>query len=464
MTSSTSPLPGRARDRERGAATLETTGMAIVAALLVVALVMVASPQGRILGETASYYICQVVTFGQGGCTPPSTSPEAHEPSQPCVISQNGIERNQKIAVVVVTAADGRRIEVQTLSNGEYRVTVTDSGGVGAEVGVGGGLSITVNDRTVGGNASAQAGGSLDVKGGDVYYADQDGIDDLMDGLLQDQIKDTVVGDGGPVRWLADRGTDLLGTSNDLPEPDETYAEGGISLNASAEATAGTDSASAGVSAAQVLGTRSQRDGTTTVYLRSTVSGSAGLQSLGFDVDGPEFQGASVSGSAQVVTAVTFDREGNMVNVQATSTTSGESKGLATAIFGGSGDDALSNSDSNTTIYQSTLDIQDESDQAVANQFLLSQGVGALGGWTNPGLALQGVASSVNFFEAARSRGTTTRQDYDTDTNTLVGFDASGRLGIELGASGSVVQDSMNVSNARYWDGTGWVDWEACAA
>ena len=457
-------LRGSRRD-ERGAATLETTGVTIIAAMLVLGLILAATPQARAIGETFSYYVCQVVTFGQGGCTPPSSTPEAHKPTEPCVLSQDGVERNQKIAVLVFTASDGRRIEVQKLSNGEYRVTVTDTGGAGAEVGVGGGLTVTVNDTTFGGSATAQAGGYIDIKQGDVYYADQDGIGDLMDALLQDQVKDTVVGDSGPVRWLTDKATDLVGIGNDLPEPDETYAEGGISLNASAEATALTDNANAGVSAAEMLGVRTNRNGSTTVYLKATVSGRAGLQSLGVDTEGnPQFQGARLDGQLEVVTAVTFDSDGNMTSVQATASAGGSSAGIASALFGGSDDVALSNQEGKTRIWQATLPIKDSADQTVASQFLLNQGVGALGGWSNPLAAASGIISTQSFFDAVQSRGTLTQQDYDTNSNTVFGVDATGKLGVELGVSANVKQDSMTTTGARYWDGSAWVDWEECSA
>jgi hypothetical protein len=451
--------------RERGAATLETTGVTIIAAMLVVGLIVAATPQARIIGETFSYYVCQVVTFGQGGCTPPSSPPDAHKPTEPCVLTQDGVERNQKVSVLVFTASDGRRIEVQKLSNGEYRVTVTDTGGAGAEVGVGGGLTVTVNDTTVGGSATAGAGGSIDIKAGDVYYADQDEIGGLMDALLQDQVKDAVVGDNGPVRWLTDQATNLVGIGHDLPNPDETYAEGGISLNASAQATGLTDSAKAGVSVGELLGTRTNRDGTVTVYLKANVSGEAGLQTLGVDVEGnPQFQGAKLDGKLEVVTAVTFDSEGNMTNVQATASAGGSSSGIAAALFGGSADGDLANQESGLHLWQATLPIKSTADQNTANQFLLAQGVGALGGWTNPLAGVAGVITTQNFFDAARSHGTLTQQDYDTSSNTVFGVDASGKLGVELGVSASVKEDSMTTTGAQYWDGSQWVDWEECSA
>ncbi|NPC95267.1 hypothetical protein [Nocardioides sp. zg-DK7169] len=449
------------RQHERGAATLETTGVAIIAATLVLAVMLAALPQGTRLAETYSYWVCQVVTFGQGGCAPPSSAPESREPTEPCVLTQDGVERNQEISVLVVTVADGRRIEIQQLSNGEYRVSVTDSSSGGAAVGVGGGLTVTVNDTTVGGSASAGAGASVDIRAGAVYHADKDEIGGLMDALLQDQVKDTVAGDRGPLRWIADQITDITGISKNLPVPDEVYAEGGISLNASAEATGLTDHASAGVSASKVLGTRVNRDGTTTVYLRSEISGEAGLQSLGVDTDGLEFQGAALEGSAELVTAVTFDSEGNMVQVSATATAAGSSSGIASALFGGSTDAGLANQQSGMRIYQASLDTDNPANQAAAQQFLLAQGVSSLGAWSNPALSAVG---NIGFIQAAMANGTVTQQDYDTDSNTVFGVDVSGELVAELGVSAEVKTDSMSTTGAQYWDGTQWANWEACSA
>ncbi|WP_435743820.1 hypothetical protein [Nocardioides sp. SYSU DS0663] len=450
------------RPDERGAATLETVGVTIIAALVILGVLMAALPQGKRISETYAYWMCLVVTAGQGSCAPPSAA-ESREPTDPCVLTQDGVERNQKISVVVVTAEDGRRIEIQKLSNGEYRVSVTDREAAGAEVGVGGGLTVTVNDRTAGGSATAQAGASVGIRNGDVYYADEDDIDDVLDALTQDQVKDTVAGDGGPIRWLADRATDVIGISNDLPEPDEVYAEGGVSLNASAEATGLLDRASAGVSAAQMLGTRTNRDGSVTIYLKSTVSGKAGLQSLGVDTEGnPQFQGADLSGSAEVVTAVTFDSEGNMVRVSTTATAAGSSSGVASALFGGDADADLGNQEGRLRIYQATLDTDNAINRSAAQQFLLAQGVGTLGPWVNPALSSVGALAVPGFIQAALDNGTVTQQDYDTESNTVFGLDAAGKLGIQLGVSASVSTDSMSTTGAQYWDGTQWVNWEAC--
>ncbi len=450
------------RRSERGAATVETTGVVIIAALLVGSLLLAVTPQARIMGETVSYWICQVVTVGQGGCTPPSSSPDAHKPTEPCVISQNGTERNQKVSVLVVTTQDGRRIEVAKMSNGEYRLTVTDTEGAGLSVGAGGGLTVTVNDKKFGGEASAGLGASLNLKSGDVYYTDEAGLPGLMSALTQDQIKDMVAGDDGLIRWVVDKGTDLVGVSKDMPEPDASFAEGGISLNAGAAATGGFDRAAVGIDASKMLGTSKNRDGTQTVYLKSTVKGELGLQSLGFDTEGdPQFQGLDLSGKVDVVNAVTFDSEGNMLNVQASVAMSGSASGVAAALFKDGLDPGLDNKASGATVYQATLPIESQADRDVANNYLLSVGVANLGPYANPAVVLNG---QLNFFEAAASRGQMTKLDYDTDSNTAFAVDASGKLVLQLGIAASVTSDSMELNDAQYFDGAEWVVWEECAA
>ena len=456
-------LGARTHD-ERGAATLETVAMTIVAALLAVAVVVAATPQGKILGEAFSYAVCQVVTAGQGPCEAPSTTPEGHKPKDPCVVTQDGIEANAEVAVLFFTTSDGRRVEVQKLSNGEYRVTVSKSASGGVEAGVGGGITVSVGDDDYGASATAEASATLDIKDGDVYYTDEDGIQGLLDAITEDQVKDVAVGDSGPIRWGVDLFGDVTGIGDsNLPDADETYAEGGVSLNASAEATGLTTSASAGIGEAVALGVRTNRDGTTTVYLKAKVEGEAGYEALSVGADGDLGRnGAGLEGSVEVLEALTFDSEGNMVRYQSTAIAQGEADGLAAAIFNGQLDGSGDNQASGYRIYQSTLDIESAADEQVVADHLLALGIAGVNGWVPPGLP-GAPGSAGNFYQVARDRGTVTQTDYDADSSTY-GVKAEGELGVELGAGIDVQTDSLAVTGAQYWDGTQWVDWEECAA
>ena len=46
----------------------------------------------------------------------------------------------------------------------------------------------------------------------------------------------------------------------------------------------------------------------------------------------------------------------------------------------------------------------------------------------------------------------------------MFGIDAAAELGIQVGVEASVEEDSMQIVDAQYWDGTQWVEWEACSA
>jgi hypothetical protein len=459
---------GRARWRLRGdhgAATVESTGMIAVAALLAVAVLLAAAPGAPGLGSAFLRAICVVTTLGQGTCGG-TTLPEDHVPVQPCVLNAQSTSMNREIAVVVVTAADGRKFEVAQLSDGRYRITQLSSGSVGLETGVGGGITVTVQDRTVGGSAKAEASASLDIHNGRVWYTtDPAEVSRMLNEEAEDTIEDEVIGDDGPLRWLWERGQDVVTDDYDFPEPDETYAEGGVSLNASAEVTAITDRANAEVGTTQALGVRSTRDGRTTVYLKTAVEGEAGLQALGIDTSGARFEGAQLQGRLELITAVTYDSSGEMVEVSTTGVAAGESKGVVSALFGGSTDASLDNEQSQAVVFQATLPVRDVIDRSIATNFLVATGINQLGGVAlSAPAAPYTLMSTTQFLHAARDRGFTTQQRFNTDNTTNFAIDAEGKLGVELGANVSVESSSMESLGGEYWDGTGWRRWQGCGS
>lgn len=454
---------GRTRTRdERGAATLETVGMTIVAALIAVGVLLAALPQGTIIAETFAYHVCQVVTFGQGGCTPPSTSPEAHEPDDPCVVSQDGWEAALGGGALFFTIEGGKRVEVQRLSNGDYEVTVLDSGGAGVTAGLGGGLGLTVADHGAGVEATADASAGLVFQGGTTYTTDEDHVDDLVKALIEDQVKNSTVGHG-PIRWGVDLVEDVAGVGYDLPDPSSVQIEGGITVDASAEAQGIVGSGNAGISATKVLGMTVNSDGTKTIYVSTTVSGEAGLESLGIDTSGVGYDGASLDGELQVVNELTFDSNWNMTDFSVTASSNGASHGLAAALFGGDVDTSMDNEVANTTVWSTSLPIQSDGDRAIVNNYLATVGVAGIADWSNPLHGLPQLPTSANFFDAAQDRGTTTQLEYDTDSDTWLAASGEVEVGAVLGIEGEISSDSMQVTDAKYWDGSQWVPWEGCS-
>ena len=472
-------LPARWRDRfaartvlargprkDFGAATLEFTGMVAVAALVAVSVLLAAVPNAPFVGSKFREAVCQIISLGQGDCGG-VTSPEAHRPTEPCVIHSDSTTSEGEVAVIFVTAKNGRTYEVAKLSDGRYRITYLSDGAVGVETGVGGGLTVTVNDRNYGGSATADVSAALDFQSGDVWYAssEQEAYDILVSAAESD-LKDQVVGSGGPLRSIVDWGEDQLGIgAGNPPEPDETFAQGGLVLNASAEATDIAVSAGAEVGATEALGVRTTKDGRTTVYLSTTVQGEAGLQSVGIDPNtlDPQFIGAQANGKLQLVTAVTFDSSGNMVEVSTTATAAGESKGLVTALFGGSADPSLTNSVSTATVYRATLPIKTDADKMLAEQYLMATGVMQLGGPIAMTLTAAPAAyATTEFLTAARNRGQLTQQSFDTNNTTVVGVEAEGKLGVELGVDYKLKTGELTSTGGQYWDGVNWQTWQGC--
>lgn len=459
----------RASREERGAATVEFTGVTAVAVVLVLSLLLVVGTSAPAVADKFRWAVCMVTTLGQGPCGAP-TSAADHKPPQPCVVSSQTRSLETEIAVAVVTLGDGRRFEVAKLSDGRYRVTLLKGGSVGLETGVGGGVTLTVNERTVGGSAVADVGGSLDMANGRVWYtSDPREVERMLSENTEDAWEHVVIGSGGPVRWIWERGQDAVGavTGNgdyEFPEPDETYTEVGATVDARAEVTGGADRANAEIGQAQVLGERKTRQGNTTVYFKTTVNAAAGLQVLGSDVNGSlQFQGGQGSGQVELLTAATYDADGQMIEVATTAVAAGEAKGVVTALFGGSGDSALGDSRSGAAVYQAILPVRGESDEQVATEFLLSMGVTQLGGTALQAAALPStVGSTARFLDAARQRGYTTRQTFTNESNTPFAFDVSGKLGLELGANASVETSSRTSTGSHYWDGARWVERREC--
>lgn len=449
--------------------------MIVIAAVVAAAVTAVFLLQSTRIGQEAAYAVCKFITLGQGNCDSPTGSTGAQQkdrtPSDPCVVSNNSVSTNREIAVVIVTAKDGRAFEVSTLSDGTYRVTRVTSGGVGVEAGVGAGVTVTVDDKRYGGTVAADAGAGLEFTAGEVYYAkDPAELKQLVDEELEDTVEDGVLGDSGPGRWLWERGQDVAGTVTGNPDyefgvPDEVYAEGGVVVNASAEATSLATSGAAALAESEGLGVRTTKDGKTTVYLKTTADGEADLQMLGIDTSGIDFSGGGGSGHLELLTAVTFDSKGNMIEVGTTATAGGESSGAVAALFNGNADYSLSNQAAGTTVYSATLPTGNDSDRNTALAFLAASGASQLGGpQVKLAAAVPGALAMSAFRTAAADHGTVTQQHLTSESSTPFAVDAAGKIEVELGLSADVSTKKMISNGGEYWDGSAWQTWEGCAA
>ena len=459
MTST--PRAPRMIRNEAGAATIEYTGMTAAAAVLVLSLLLALATGIPVVEGLVRWAFCKVTTLGQGSCGTPTTAAQ-HVPTEPCVVKSESRSLRTEVEIVVVTAASGRRFEVAKLSDGSYRVTQIKSESVGLETGVGGGVTLTVNDRTVGGNAKAEAGAALDIHDGEVWYTrDPRVVQRMVNEDNEDAIESAVLGDGGPARWLWERGQDGVGAVTghgdyEFPDADETYVEGGLRADAMAEVTGAGDHAGASIATARLLGRRTTRNGDTTLYFKSNVEGAVGLQR---HTDGREFTGGQASGKVELITAATYDAGGVMREVSVTALAEGEAKGAVTSLFGGSGDSSLGNSKSGAVVYQAILPIRDDVDRGVATDFLVASGIREVAG---PALIPATVPATARFIDAAAERGYTTRQTFDSENTTVLAADVEAKLGIEFGAGVSVDTAERTSNGAEYWDGTAWVARREC--
>lgn len=453
--------------RERGAVSLEQVGLIVVAAMLVGALVVVLT-QRTPVAESARQAVCTILNLGQGSCGSADGGEDSAtrpEPTQPCTVTGTSGNAHAQISVSVVTLENGRQFQIEQLSDGTYTMTVGKGEGVGVEVGVGGGMSLTVADRTVGNQASADVGAGLSITEGEVYHAETEAeLRDLVNAHIADAAKDELVAESGPVRWITDKVTDdWIGVTQALPEPDETFHEGGFSVNASAQ-VANIGKANAGVTVAQAIGYRTSKDGSKTFYLSSEVSGEAGLQSLGVDTEGIDFKGGDINGSMEMVTAVTVDPDGQVVSVDATVTASGEGSGLAAAAFTGEyeGKD-IDTSAGRSTVFQASLPMDSKDNQVAGWSFLASQGVRSIGGVTAAVALPVTIPADMNYFNRVLQTGTLTQQGYDVDSSTPLAGNGGGKAGpIALAGAVDVSTRTVDLTNAQYWDGSQMSEWTGC--
>ncbi|RYY51761.1 MAG: hypothetical protein EON53_00315 [Actinomycetales bacterium] len=436
----------RTRRSERGQGSLEIVGVIVLASILVLATtgtIVQTSPQ---LKAEVSYRICQILNIAGGGdCEPPRETPTPEEriPDAPCVVGSD--KGSVKVTgSFIVTVAVGKELLVEELSDGTYRVSEVDLGKVGIGVGPGIDVSVTLDGKKYGAVASATAEALLAGRTGRTWYADDEaGVDDILNGLLADQIKDSVApeipgpadvpginkipilgdieGPPNPLNSLLDQFVD------GVPDADEEFVEGGIEGNASASASNIVVGAGVRVEAGAYLGAKTTPDGYV-AYYRSSVKGDAFGTFTGVD--------ASATASGDGLYALNMDKDGKPQSVTLTMGVS----------YGADAGDIASNSDDQTyKEYQATVPLTGDPLQDAPI-------LAALTG--NP-------LATSNFINAARDFGTMTENTYSQDPNTY-GINISGELLGEIGGSAEVDFTNRELTDSKYWDGSQFVDRPDC--
>ena len=367
------------------------------------------------------------------------------------------------MSVMWLQVEGGALIRVETMSDGTYRVSREGSGAVGGQLDTGLGGSVTIDDNTVGGEAVANA--SLVLKGGvgATWVVGSEAEKDQLVTYLQDErnwesVQGLLSTGGLPGRFAAgvgDAGRALWKWATDAYEPsapDEVYGYAGVEGKAGAAGSGLVDHAELNGKGSHVLGMRtSTRTGATTVYYEGEIALKGAYANL--------LQGSEVgaSGTWRPLVAVTYDPQGNPLNVQVQGVAAGDLKLVVGQMFG---DDLVNLNPDGGFVFDARVSVTDDETRDIAIGLLRASGIPV----DTPQARFDGAVDAVEtFVGAARERGTLTRQTINIKDATSFGIQASGKVeGVGLGGSFKNSTETISTTDADYWDGSGWRTWASC--
>lgn len=423
------------RRRERGQGSLETVGVVVLAAILVGATVGVVTQASPTVKDEVSYRICQIVNVlgGGGGCEEPDAlrAQEDRIPDQPCMSSsdQGTVEVT---AAFVVSATVGKQFLVEQMSDGTYKVTEVDLGNFGVGVGPGVDVSLTLDGKKYGVTAVATADVLLTGKKGQTWYADdEDGARDVIEGLMADQVIDTVAPEvdipflPDPPNPIREGLEALIGGT---PDPDEEFVEGGLEGNAGASVSDIVIGAGGEAKVGVYLGGKTTPDGYV-AYYKQQASAQVWGAVMGRD--------ATALAGGETLFEINMDSDGTPTSVKMT---------IGVTLDADAQNEVTTVDDQSYT--ETTLEVPLTGDP-VEDAEILAAVTG------NP-LAM------MNFVDEAKDTGTITQNEYSQDPNTY-GINVMGEpiLG-DFGASAKVDFTTRELENARYWDGEGFAERPDC--
>ncbi|KYH45616.1 hypothetical protein [Branchiibius sp. NY16-3462-2] len=413
-------------DRDKGAASLETVGMIVLAALLVGAIVL-AMMQNNAIGRAVSNAVCKILTLGNGTCDAGrSTAPDPHLPTEPCSTAAEGYEVSGEVAAGI-SGGSNSKVQIETLSNGQYAVTVTKGGSVGAEAGVGWDASVSVNGSgygwDIGADAAARIQGGVEttyivntkeqafqIRNWNIYQ-------DAKNALVASNPATSIVAGLPFVGGAVDKIAEQLGGLQEPPAPDSTMVYGGVSADASAHDTLGVGQFKGSASIDAVIGVRTNSDGSYVVIGRASAGAVASASAM--------WKNASFDPNAGALVEASYDKTGTMTSVKFTGTT------------------GLTRQDS--TVESWNLPISSEADRQAANDLVYN---------VNP-------VTWKAFFDASGGHGQVTKLTYH-DAGSDVGVKVGGKILADVGITGNLKLPRASVSSAQYWDGHRFVNWATC--
>ncbi|ADG75441.1 hypothetical protein Cfla_2553 [Cellulomonas flavigena DSM 20109] len=460
------------RNRSRGDAgqgSLEALGVTAVAGILVLALVVALGPGGRLLGDELRVHLCRLVTLGQGACGSTSgPTAEKSEPTRACTLEDLRDNRTTAVSVTYAQSETGDLIRIERLPGDQYRVSRQGTAMYGLQDGFGGGVSWTVDGKTYGLEAQAAGAGTAGAGFGATWVVDGAEKDALVDHLKSERDWNTLASSlesvgasrGVSLRPLVEAGHALYNWATDAyqpPPPDETFTHVGVHASGSASAAAVAASASGKVDRTNFVGVREDvATGRTTLYYTASVDGS-----LGGQVVAPTNE-ASASSKGELIIGVSYDSEGNMLDIHAQGVSTWQNGTKVTSLFAEPGTPPRVDGDSDGVLYEARLSITDAESARIATGFLVASGVVS----KDPRVQWHGAELAARtFMDAARQRGEFTRQRAQLDGSTS----SAGQIGLQvagIGLGGAFENSTTTISTSdpEYWNGRSWAPWTGCAA
>jgi len=448
--------------KDAGAGTLEYLGIILFVGLIVVGLVLTATPIGSKIAEK----LCEA--FGTS-CPAVAAVDEKAPPARACERQSSTVEGGVSAGVLFVNGERNRSVTTRELSDGTFIVEVVDDAGIGAELSAGElDVSLAVGEFDIGLGANAGVGMNLIGGNGEEYhFSSQQEADDFVAYVGRQTMADgfalvaappglePVFNWGGQgINWLWNKitGYDPPSSSN------VSYYYGGVEGYGSANANGLIGGGSADARGETVLGMKVNHDtGDTTAYIDISGSLEADLH-LGWSSSNANLgAGGSWRGDTSLILETTVDSDGNLTQIsviESGGTEYGENVRENLGIT-----DAATH-EGNATRTQIDIPVTD------ANRADMEDVIRTVtGNDHSPGEKFDRLTEAARtFHEHVQENGDVTYEQLSVDSSNILSIGLAGKLpgigGVGIGVDSSTQQ--TEVVDAKYLTPDGWMTWDAC--
>ena len=318
--------PAYARRRpETGSGSLEYVGIAILAAVLVVASVGATASSSPAIRDTIWAKICQIT--GGSSCGAASMPSNADYKPADCDIYSSEKKLSATVDITFVRLGGGAVVQRTEKSNGDVEITVLQEGRGGAVASVGGHGKLKIGKTSLGVDAEAEASATGGVQIGQTYVFDDKLKADAFQNYIQGEVVEDIATSANPLlkgaNWLKETVTKEEPPENDGVRKEFTQFD--VKAGASGEASLGFGaSAGAELEAMVALGVETDRgkdrddpaDDKQTTYFQVDWAAA-------FNLGLPVVKGVDANGAGSGIIKVTTDASGGPAEVQIISRSEG---------------------------------------------------------------------------------------------------------------------------------------------